>query len=65
MEKNSVSNEFKGHLAHAGTNINALERRLGLKKWALGRRLSNGTITYTLAQEIARLVGYEIRWVRK
>jgi hypothetical protein len=61
----SISNEIKGYIITAGQSIQGVAGLLGITRQSLYTKLNNESIRYKDAQEIARLLGYEIQWVKR
>lgn len=63
MEK--FINTLKKTLIDENKSLSELARELNTQPQNLSNKLRRGSITYDDAQEIASLLGYEIKWLKK
>lgn len=60
-----VNNKIRGYIRMRGKSVTKLAEEIGTSSQALNRKLSNESIKYKDAAEIAEHLGYEIIWVDK
>lgn len=71
--KNEVKNEIKSYLATSGWSLTDIVAKMNEslpedKKTTvqnLSNKLSRGSIRYAETKELAEIVGYEIKWIKK
>lgn len=61
--KNEIEKIIRAELAAVGTNVTAIERKMGLKKWTITKMLYRGSLRYDIAIQIAAAIGKKIEWV--
>lgn len=69
----NIRNEIKSYIASTGWTIADIVKELNKTKNAdnqttpqnLSNKLSRGTIKYGEVHEIANIIGYEIKWIKK
>jgi hypothetical protein len=67
----TVKNDIKSVIVQSGWTMSAIIDALNQKYdrtdtvQNLSNKLTRGTLRYGEAQEIAEVIGYEIKWVRK
>lgn len=67
----SVNNTVTAHLAMANRTLTSVAEDLSLKHnknvsvQSLSNKLNNNTMRYNEVLEIASIIGYEIKWVKK
>ena len=66
-----IKNEIKSYIVRSGYSMTEIIEMIN-KKYDrndtvqnLSNKLTRGTIKYSEAKEIAEVIGYEIRWIKK
>jgi hypothetical protein len=71
MKPLTVKNDIKSIIVQSGWTmsaiIDALNEKFGRTDTVqnLSNKLTRGTLRYSEAQEIAEVIGYEIKWVKR
>jgi hypothetical protein len=68
--QNEIRNEIKSHIARSGWTLTNIVKEMNEARPEKGKttpqniinKLARGTIKYSEVLEIARIIGYEIRW---
>lgn len=68
--QNEIRNEIKSHIARSGWTMTDIVKKMNENRteeeWTTTQNITNklarGTIKYVEVLEIARIIGYEIRW---
>ncbi len=69
----NIRNEIKAHIASTGWTIADIVKEINKNRdeenqttpQNLSNKLSRGTIKYSEVLEIAKIIGYDIKWVKR
>lgn len=68
-ELNNIRNEIKSYIAQSGWTLTDIVKKLNEQHPSsptttqnISNKLSRGTIKYSEVKEIAKIIGYEIKW---
>jgi hypothetical protein len=67
-----IRNEIKAHIVASGWTLTKIVEKINEKKSEdentttqnISNKLTRGTIKYSEVKEIAKIIGYEIQWVK-
>lgn len=67
---NNIRNEIKSHIAMSGMTLTAIVEEYNKTNdpttpQNISNKLTRGTIKYSECLEIARIIGYEIKWEKR
>lgn len=71
MIKLDIRNELKSYIVRSGLTMTEIIEMINIKYdrndtvQNLSNKLARGTIRYSEAQEIASVIGYEIKWIKQ
>lgn len=71
MRKNEIRNEIKSYIARSGWTLTDIVKKMNESRpeeeWTTTQNITNklarGTIKYAEVLEIAKIIGYEIKWL--
>lgn len=60
-----IKNEIKGLIYGAGLTVAKLAEQMGTSTQNLNQKISRGSIKYSELKEMLRVLGYEVKFVRR
>lgn len=65
MKDFDIKNEIKAVIYESGFSLNQVAQALGLSDTSFSNMLSRRSIRYSLAKQVAEVIGYELKFRRK
>ena len=65
MKDFDIKNEIKAVIYESGLSLNQVAQALGLSDTSFSNMLSRRSIRYSLAKQVAEVIGYELKFRRK
>lgn len=61
----NIKNEIKAAIYESGHTLNEVAEKIGISDTSLSNMLSRQSIRYSLAKQIAEVIGFELRFRKK